>query len=318
MRIVVFFLLLYGLLKLCGIPILPPVGTYARIRHGAVKLAKDTQPKKKMQTAKVYVQRLDGTQKETLFSRSKQRALDTYRATGQESRYQRTIKTSMLCAALGTACGILMGNLLLAVVLGIGLYFLPLWISRFSLYRYNRFLSDELEVALSLITTSYMRTHDIISAIKENLKNINKPVREVFQAFINSVELVNPNVPAQIEQMKRALDHSLFWQWCDALLLCQNDYSQSATLTPIINKFAYLKVQQMENDTKMMLPMRQAVMMVSLVAGLIPGLKLMNADWYANVMHTIPGQIVLAITAVVIFMSLNKAIELSEPIEYSL
>lgn len=45
-------------------------------------------------------------------------------------------------------------------------------------------------------------------------------------------------------------------------------------------------------------------------------MRLINADWYHTLMHTIPGQVVLAICAAVIFLSAAKVMKLTQPIEY--
>lgn len=312
--IIVFFLLLVSLFMILDFPLVPRIGVVAQIKKAADQLAKESPQKGK--TAKDYVERLNGRRKESALTQSKRKAKETFQSIGQAGKYQKTIQISMIAAAAGATSGLLFKNVLLSIVLGIGLFFVPLWVSRFSLYRYNRYITDELEVALSMITTSYMRTNDIVGAIQENLKHINHPVSEVFQAFVNNVNFVDPNAPAQIEKMKDSLDNKLFRQWCDNLILCQYDNTLRGSLTPIVNKFADLKVQRAENDTKMMMPLRQALGMLALVVGLIPGLKLMNADWYNNVMHTAPGQVALAITFVCVFITINKAIELSEPIEF--
>lgn len=315
-KLLIFLFLLCGLFALIDIPILPRLSAMKRVRYAATQLARLSDRLQRGHSAKDYISRINGKQKEGLLHKSRRQAQQVYRETGQEEQYKKTLRLSMICAAIGGASGLLFHNVLLAIALAYGLYFIPLWISRFALYRYNRFVSDELEIALSLITTSYTRTNDILSAIKENLKHINHPVREIFQAFVNNVEFVDPNISTQIEHMKRSIDNKIFHQWCDNLLLCQSDYTLNAGLMPIVNKYSLLKAQRLENDTKMMLPLRQALGMISIIVGLVPGMKFINADWYGNIMYTFPGQIVLTITAICVFATINKAIVLSEPIEF--
>lgn len=201
-------------------------------------------------------------------------------------------------------------------MLAVGFYYLPLWQSQFSLYRYNKFLNEELETALSLITTSYTRSNDILAAVQENLSHINEPVKAVFATFCNNIRFVDPNVAAQIERMKGALENKLFWQWCDSLILCQADHTLRAALLPIVNKFADQKQQQLENETKMMLPLRQAVTMIGLTLSIIPVFYVANADWYNNLVSTLFGQVSLVATAICVLATTNKAIRLSKPIEY--
>ncbi|MEA4934343.1 MAG: ArdC family protein [Lawsonibacter sp.] len=105
-------------------------------------------------------------------------------------------------------------------------------------------------------------------------------------------------------------------QWCDSLILCQEDHTLRDTLPPIVNKFSDQKAQQQENETKMMLPLQRALMMIGLTLVFIPLLRLASADWYGNLVNTFWGQLSLVATAIVVLMTLNKAIRLSKPIEY--
>ena len=66
----------------------------------------------------------------------------------------------------------------------------------------------------------------------------------------------------------------------------------------------------------MMMPLRNAIMMICLVVGIIPLFRIINADWYTNLVATVFGQVSLVATAVVVLLTINKAIRLSKPIEY--
>ena len=48
----------------------------------------------------------------------------------------------------------------------------------------------------------------------------------------------------------------------------------------------------------------------------IPLLYFLNKDWYATLMHTMPGQLVLAVCFVIMFVSMAFVIKLTQPIEY--
>ena len=66
----------------------------------------------------------------------------------------------------------------------------------------------------------------------------------------------------------------------------------------------------------MMLPLKNSVVMVIIVIGIIPLLRLVNIDWYYNLTATVYGQISMAIAFIFVFISLNKSINLCEPVEY--
>ncbi len=311
LQLLVFFLILLGVFALTSIrPKLHKVS-----KASITSMAGGAKKPKKRETAREYVDRINGKTRESVFSRSKREARQVYSQTGQIQAYKKTLTLSWVVTVCGAVIGLVMHNVFLAIVLAAGGYFLPLWWSQFALFRYNKYMNEELEIALSLITTSYTRTNDILSSVEENLGNFNPPVKDVFVSFVNNLKYVDPNAPAQIERMKDSLDSKLFHQWCDALILCQNDNTLRSSLPPIVNKFSDQKTQQAENETLMMLPIRRAMIMIILTLSFIPILKL-NEEWYLNLTRTVFGQISLVATAVVTLITINKAIRLSKPIEY--
>ena len=63
-------------------------------------------------------------------------------------------------------------------------------------------------------------------------------------------------------------------------------------------------------------PRKEFLIMVIFVVGNIPLMYLLNQDWYHVLMHTPLGQIILSITAAVIFISASFVVKLTRPIEY--
>ena len=63
-------------------------------------------------------------------------------------------------------------------------------------------------------------------------------------------------------------------------------------------------------------PRKEFITMVVLAVGNIPLLYFLNQSWYDTLMHTIPGQIMLAVTGAIIFVSTACVIKLTKPIEY--
>lgn len=313
MSIAVFIFSAVGLILIFNMPI-PRFGIKNRVMGAANKLGKLLP--QKPEKARGYVARINGTSKQNFFKQSRTEAKSVFKKTGQAKGYRKTVYMSVAASACGILVGLLFNNVFLSFILAIGLYFIPMWMTRFALYRYNKFLNEELEVALSLITTSYSRKQDILSSVEENLGHISSPVKEVFISFVNNVKYVDANIPAQIERMKGALDNKLFRKWCNSLILCQHDHTQIATLIPIVNSFADLKGQQMENETNMMKPLRNALFMTGLTISVIPMFRFLNFEWYLNLVDTVPGKIALIVTAVTALFTINKAIRLSKPIEY--
>jgi len=268
-------------------------------------------------TAGDFVRRLEGKKKDNLVRRSLRDTHNSLVTIGQERRYKRTVRLAALAGAAGAALGLfLLSSPLLMIVLGLGCALVPLWLTNLSVYSYTKLVNNELETALSLITISYTRHNDVVKAVAEAMPHTNAPIKDVLQRFINTVNFIDSDIEAAIRQMKSDLDNTLFHQWCDILLLCQSDHTLKAGLLPIVNKISELKIQQEENETQMMMPLREVSMMAAIVCAVIPILYIMNPDWYRYLVHTIQGQISMSIVAVIIFASVNKAIKLSKPIDY--
>lgn len=276
------------------------------------------QKKKRKKTAKEIVELINGKKREGIVVRNINIARQSLEQSGQKDKLSKVLKISIGTASFGVVIGLIMHNLLLSVVLGIGLYFLPIWMTQFSVFTYEKFICQELEVSLNMITMSYMRENDIVASIRINLDTIKNPVRQVFMDIVNKIEKVGIDPVIALEQSKAVLNNGLYDEWCNALILCVDDHTLKDTLRPIVDKFAELKAQQEENETLMMMPFREIVMMVGLVLFIPILLYFGNKEWFGFLAYSLPGQISMAVTFIVIFFAINKAIKLAKPIDYNI
>ena len=106
------------------------------------------------------------------------------KATGREGRFAMVKRISILLFALGAVLALLMDNPFLIPILGAGFAFAPVWYLRSTAAAYKKHLNEELETAISVITTSYLRSGDLLKAVKENIPYLNPPVKAHFEAFI--------------------------------------------------------------------------------------------------------------------------------------
>lgn len=194
--------------------------------------------------------------------------------------------------------------------------FLPFWYVKLTANHYKRDITSELETALSVVTTAYLRTEDIVTAVEENITYLNPPVSKVFRDFLMQIKLVNPDVEAALKAMKARIDNEVFREWCDAVGDCQHDRNLKTTLTPIVAKLSDMRNVNAELEYMLAEPRKEFLMMVVFVVGNIPLMYLLNKDWYHVLMHTPLGQVILAITAAVIFVSAGFVVKLTRPIEY--
>ena len=234
----------------------------------------------------------------------------------------KTSKFSILCMLSmglfvgGTAFALAMSNILLVPVLAIGMALLPFWYVIFTASFYKKQLNSELETALSVITASYLRTDSIISAVDENITYLNPPVVEVFKGFLNQTRLINSNIKLAIEGLKDKIDNDVFREWCEALIACQDDKNLKSTLLPIVSKLSDMRIVASELEYLMYEPMKEFITMALLLVGNIPLLYFLNRSWFNTLMFHPVGKLILAVTGVVMFVSLAGVIRLSKPVEY--
>lgn len=235
--------------------------------------------------------------------------------TGRVDQFSLVKQVSIVLFALGAVLALLINNVFLAPVMAIGLSLIPIWYLRNTAASYKKHLNEELETAISIITTSYLRTEDLIRSVRENLLYINEPVKTCFETFLYEVEMINANITSAINSMKMRVPNRIFHEWANILIQCQADRSMKHTLPNIVQKFSDVRVVQAELESMMQNPRREAITMVFLVIANIPLLYLLNKDWFHALIYTTPGKIALAICAAIILYSLSRIAALSKPIE---
>ncbi|WP_333657188.1 hypothetical protein [Tissierella praeacuta] len=238
------------------------------------------------------------------------------KVTGREKKFPMICALSLLLFAMGGAIAIMLGNFFLVPVMAVGFMFLPFWYIRLTQSYFKRDIAAELETALSIITTAYLRNEDILTAVEENMNYLNPPVLSIFKGFVSRIKLINPDIIGALQAMKGQIDNAVFHEWCDALIACQLDRSLKTTLTPIVSKLSDMRVVNGELENMVFEPRKEFITMVILVIGNIPLLYFLNKDWYHTLMHSALGQIILSICAMAIFISTAFVIKLTRPIEY--
>lgn len=163
-------------------------------------------------------------------------------ATGQSARFSFLLVLSLALVGLGILTGIFLNNIFLVPIFGIAFGLLPFLYIQFQFIRYKHMVVDELETALSIVTSSYERSGNIMQAFNENIDYVGQPVKAVFEEFIFAVEDTNTNIIVAIDDMKSKIDHFVFIEWCDVLKRCSYDRALGASLRPVVGKLSEIKI----------------------------------------------------------------------------
>ena len=235
---------------------------------------------------------------------------------GKSKQFTLVICAALVLFAAGVILSILINNLFLLPVFAVSLALLPFFYVTNTLSYYEKHTKEELETALSIITTSYERCDDIVSAVRENLQYIKPPLREVFEAFEGEATAVSSNIKRAIYSLKEKVDDEIFREWCDTLIQCQDDRTLKDTLQPVVGKLADIRIVNSELKTMMASVRNEYWMMVALVVGNVPLLYLLNKDWFHTLLFTTPGKAVCGLCGVVILVTALFMMKFTKPIEY--
>lgn len=186
-------------------------------------------------------------------------------ASGQADRFPMVCFTSLLCFALGACIAIAAGNAFLVPVLAVGLMLTPFWYVKLTAGSFKKDVAAELETALSVITTAYLRTENFQQAVEENVRYLHPPVQEVFQHFLMRIKHIDPDMDAALTDLKAAIDNEVWREWCDAVMACQADRSLTSILTPIVSKLSDMRVVNAELENLVFGPRKEFITMLSFI-----------------------------------------------------
>lgn len=235
---------------------------------------------------------------------------------GREKQYEKYVCASVLMAIGGALTAAVLNNIFLVPVFALIGLFIPFAAASLSARGYERQLNSELETAMSIITSSYKRTQNLLSSVAENVDYLHEPCKSVFKGFLGECEFMTSNTEEAIRHMKKFISNSIFDEWCDTLILCQKDRENIEMLEPIINKLRNTDIVQIKLDTLLYQPIRNFFLMTVLVLINFPILFFMNREWWNTLMFTVPGHIAISVVFICFLISLFAMLKAIKPIEF--
>ena len=244
------------------------------------------------------------------------RIRDALEQTGKGGQFSIACAASVVLMILGCILAIMIDNAFLIPVFAIAFAMIPFAYAKRTVNYYDNHIKEELETSLSIITTSYVRTDDIVTAVKENMQHLKPPVKEIFAGFVAENMMISADIKQSIRHLKEKVSNSIFDEWCDTLIACQDDRTLKDTLMPIVSKLTDVRIVNNEIKGMLVAARTEYFMMAAMVMGNIPLLYFLNKDWYAALMYTTLGKIVLAVCGLAIIVTAMMMFRFTKQVEY--
>lgn len=174
---------------------------------------------------------------------------DALEATGKARQFTLSCAASVVLLVVGCILAVVIDNYFLIPVFAVAFAALPFFVARSTISAYDKHIKEEMETALSIITTSYIRSDDIVAAVQENIPLLKPPIREIFQGFVGDTMMISSDIKDALRNLKDKIDNDIYAEWCDTLIACQDDRTLKDTLLPIVAKLTDVRIVNNELKT---------------------------------------------------------------------
>lgn len=268
------------------------------------------------QTLRDKVLTRKGKKKSRKITLELRRIKDALEQTGKGNQFAVACAASLFLMIVGCVIAILIDNPFLVPVFAIAFALIPFAFAKRTVAYYDNHVKEELETALSIITTSYVRTDDILSAVKENIQYLKPPVKDIFAGFVAENQMISADIKQSIRHLKEKVNNSIFAEWCETLIACQDDRTLKDTLMPIVTKLTDVRIVNTEIKGMLSAARIEYYMMAGMVVGNIPLLYVLNRDWFNALMFTTLGKLVLGICGLTIIVTALLMFRFTRQVEY--
>lgn len=237
------------------------------------------------------------------------------KTTNKGNKFSTVCLSSLIAIITGIIFAISIENWFLVPVFALGFGMIPFWYVLLISNKWRKKISNDLETTLSVVTNSYIRNNNIITAIEENVEYMNPEIAKVFQSFLVETKLISSNKKMALEKLKEKIDNPVFKEWTEQVIQCQDDRNLKSGLFPIVHKLSSAKLINAELANLLYEPIKE-IFMVSLIIILnLPLLYLVNKDWFEIMIHHPLGKIVTSITYLIMFIAIGAAIKITKPLD---
>lgn len=270
----------------------------------------------KQENIKKQIEFAKGTKKRKGFRLLIEETQSLLKLLNKTSEFPLVCFTSFILGIISIVFSISTNNLFMIIPLFVISAVAPFVYIRHRSMNYKKIINEELETALSIITNSYMRNDNIVTAVEENIAYIHQPIQDVFKSFIFNCDYVEPDVKRNLRTLKNSLHNEVFAEWCNSLIACQSDRNLKFTLNATVKKLSNIRLVSVRLDSMLMQPVKEYVTLILILLLNLPIFYVLNKEWYRILTKTTPGHIILSVCAGIIAITAIGVSRLTRPIEY--
>lgn len=268
--------------------------------------------KKKGIKSQVYL--LRGKKNENIIKKQILETERMLRISRRENKISFIFGISLIFSVIGILIASTFQNIFLIPTLAVGFLLIPFWYFQISAETAKKEINEELEVSLSVITTTYLRNENIVKSVEEDLEYLNEPIKTFFKDFLFDVNSVG--IENALYKLKGKLENSIFNEWCESLISCQSDRTLKATLMPIVEKLNDIRVMNSKSEAMYYSSRQEFFIMAIMAIFSIPVIKSIGQEFYDTLMTSNIGKISISIVAGTILISAYMVLRITRPLEY--
>lgn len=255
-----------------------------------------------------------GKHKDNFITRQIRSAARTLEETGRAGQVDFYQSVSIVTAVLGFIVGLFTGNEFLPVILAVLGYLVPNLYVTFTAGSYWTKLNATLHDGLKMINASFRQNSVFVQAVRKNMDNLTNPLKSTMERFDYEYTFAGYRSREAIQRMKDRIRHPVFRQWCDAAIRCLDDPSRHDELNCI-----EALVEDNEIKERLDANIQNSIMMTALfiimAALIVPFLYISFPELGEALLSSIPGKIVVALLAILVFNGLLTIVRVSRPVK---
>lgn len=208
------------------------------------------------------------------------------------------------------------GNLWLLASVPVGMAMIPFGYITSTVNNYKKHLNAEMEMALSNITSAYLRSGNIITAVRENTEYIKPPLKSIFLQFVGDATAISSNTKSSLYKLRGKVDSAVWYDWCTALVQCQDDSTMMDNLNPIVAKLTDIRLVNDQIHNTLMNARVEYISMVLLLVASPIAMYFVKREWFDILAYSGFGKVIIGICAFVILVTGLLVSKYTQRIEY--